>query len=112
MNGDVLNISGGDGSAEIVVSVILPNTFVTDTTNWASNSITVNQAQNVPSGMVLTFVHPESTMQNASEEYLPTKASSTIIAVNSDNIILAKVFSLFLFLFILKLMQMDREWEI
>jgi hypothetical protein len=37
---------------------------------------------------------------------------STIIAVNSDNIILAKVFSLFLFLFILKLMQMDREWEI
>ncbi len=77
-NGDVLSITGGNGLATINVFVVLPNTFVTNTTNWP-NSIVVNQSQTIPVGMIVYFVDPQTTMQDASEEYLPTTATGVVL---------------------------------
>jgi hypothetical protein len=88
INGDVLNITGGNGDAQITVSVITSNTFVTDISGWPT-SVIVNQPQTLPAGMDLYFVDPETTMQSADEEYLPgtvdaVVATGTFTATNFD----------------------------
>ena len=78
VDGDVLTISGGNNDAQVTVSVIKPNTFVTDTTDWSTGTIEVNQNQTIPSGMDLYFVDPETTMQSADEPYLPGVANAIV----------------------------------
>jgi len=77
INGDILNIASGNGDAQVTVSVVTSNTFVTDTSGWPA-SVIVNQFQTLPAGMDLYFVDPETTMQNADEEYLPGVANAVV----------------------------------
>jgi len=77
VNGDVLNIAGGNSDAQITVSVVTSNTFVTDVSGWPT-SVVVNQPQTLPAGMDLYFVDPETTMQSADEEYLPGTADAVV----------------------------------
>ena len=77
VNGDVLNIVGGNNDAQVTVSVVTSNTFVTDFSGWPT-SVVVNQPQTLPAGMDLYFVDPETTMQSADEEYLPGTADAVV----------------------------------
>ena len=76
-NGDILTISSGDNNATFVLNFITPDTFVIDSSGWPT-SVVVNNPQTIPAGMTLNFVTPETTMQNASDLYLPASAEATL----------------------------------
>ena len=77
VTGDVVTVVQGSSSntAELTISVVKENTFITDVTNWP-NSITVNQTQDLPAGMSINLSEPETTMQDAISEYLPVEANA------------------------------------
>ena len=76
VTGDIVTVVQGSSSntAELTISVVKENTFITDVTNWP-NSITVNQTQDLPAGMSINLSEPETTMQDAISEYLPVEAN-------------------------------------
>ncbi len=76
-NGDILTISSStDNNATFVFNFISPDTFVVDSSNWPT-SVVVNNPQVIPTGMTVNFVTPETTMQNASDLYLPADAEAS-----------------------------------
>ncbi len=77
VTGDVVTVVQGSSSntAELTISVVKENTFITDVTNWP-NSIIVNQTQDLPAGMSVKLSEPETTMQDAISEYLPVEANA------------------------------------
>ena len=78
INGETITViqAGSDSNAELTVNVVNDNVFVTSE-NWPTD-VTVNQNLTLPSGMELSFVKPETTMQDAISEYLPSQANSNI----------------------------------
>ena len=76
-SGDTVVVTSGNNDAELSISAVLANTFVTDASNWPT-SVLVNQAQTLPAGMTINFVSPETTMQDGDDLYLPTTATATI----------------------------------
>jgi len=78
INGETITViqSGSDSNAELTVNVVNDNVFVTSE-NWPTD-VTVNQNLTLPSGIELSFVKPETTMQDAISEYLPSQANSNI----------------------------------
>ena len=75
-NGETITILSGNNNATFVLNFILPQTFVVDGSNFASGNVVVNQAQTIPVGMALDFVEPETTLQDAVDEYLSPTATS------------------------------------
>lgn len=82
-NGDILTISSGNSDATFTLNLITPETFVTDSTNWSSKTVVLNNAQTIPSGMNINFVEPQTTMQNASDLYLPASAEATVASYDA-----------------------------
>lgn len=76
-NGDILTVTSGDNNAKVTLYIISIGTFIVDSTNWP-NSVVVNKAQTIPSGMNISFTFPETSMQDASSEYLPTTATGDV----------------------------------
>ena len=79
-SGDTVVVTSGNNDAELLISAVLANTFVTDASSWPT-SVLVNQAQTLPAGMTINFVSPETTMQDANDLYLPTTATGTVVAL-------------------------------
>ena len=79
-NGETITILSGNNNATFVLNFILPQTFIVDGSNFASGNVVVNQAQTVPVGMALDFVEPETTLQDAVDEYLSPTATSVAAA--------------------------------
>ena len=76
-NGDILTISSStDNNATFILNFISPDTFVVDSSGWPAN-VVVNNPQTIPIGMTVNFVTPETTMQNASDLYLPADAEAS-----------------------------------
>jgi len=75
--GDVLTVvqSSSSNTAELTISVVKENTFITDVTNWPT-SITVNQTQDLPAGTAIKLSEPETTMKDAISTYLPVEANA------------------------------------
>ena len=75
--GDIVTVVQGSSSntAELTISVVKQNTFITDVTNWP-NSITVSQTQDLPAGTAIRLSEPETTMQDAISDYLPIEANA------------------------------------
>ena len=48
-SGDTVVVTSGNNDAELSISAVLANTFVTDASNWPT-SVLVNQAQTLPAG--------------------------------------------------------------
>ena len=76
-NGDILTITAGENNAEFVLNFITQDTFVVDSSGWPT-SVVVNNPQTIPAGMDLKFVTPETTMQDASDLYLPASAQAVV----------------------------------
>ena len=79
-SGDTVVVTSGNNDAELSISAVLANTFVTDAFNWPT-SVLVNQAQTLPAGMTINFVSPETTMQDGDDLYLPTTATAGVTAI-------------------------------
>ena len=79
-NGETITILSGDNNATFVLNFILPQTFIVDGSNFAAGNVVVNQAQTIPVGMALDFVEPETTLQDAVDEYLSPTATSVAAA--------------------------------
>jgi hypothetical protein len=79
-SGDTVVVTSGNNDAELSISAVLANTFVTDATNWPT-SVLVNQTQTLPAGMTINFVSPETTMQDGDDLYLPTTATAGVTAI-------------------------------
>ena len=79
-SGDTVVVTSGNNDAELSISAVLANTFVTDASNWPT-SVLVNQAQTLPAGMTINFVSPETTMQDGDDLYLPTTATAGVTAI-------------------------------
>ena len=77
-SGDTVVVTSGNNDAELSISAVLANTFVTDASNWPT-SVLVNQAQTLPAGMTINFVSPETTMQDGDDLYLPTTATAGVV---------------------------------
>ena len=78
-SGDTVVVTSGNNDAELLISAVLANTFVTDASSWPT-SVLVNQAQTLPAGMTINFVSPETTMQDGDDLYLPTTATAGVTA--------------------------------
>ena len=96
-NGDIVTIvqSSATQPAQIKISVVKDNTFITDSSNWPS-SIKVNQTQTLPAGMTISIVEVQTNMQNAISEYLPPKAEAVIKVGSPDPTISNTQFSILL----------------
>jgi len=81
-NGDILTISAGENNAEFVLNFITQDTFVVDSSGWPT-SVVVNNPQTIPAGMDLKFVTPETTMQDASDLYLPASAQAIVDTITT-----------------------------
>ena len=77
-SGDTVVVTSGNNDAELLISAVLANTFVTDASSWPT-SVLVNQAQTLPAGMTINFVSPETTMQDGDDLYLPTTATAQVV---------------------------------
>ena len=77
-SGDTVVVTSGNNDAELSISAVLANTFVTDAIGWPT-SVLVNQAQTLPAGMTINFVSPETTMQDGDDLYLPTTATAQVV---------------------------------
>ena len=81
-SGDTVVVTSGNNDAELSISAVLANTFVTDASNWPT-SVLVNQAQTLPAGMTINFVSPETTMQDGDDLYLPTTATALVVGTTT-----------------------------
>ena len=87
-NGDIVNIIQApqtapplvpDNLAQVRISVVKDNTFITNVDDWNTGVIKVNQTQTLPAGMLIDIVQVETNMQDAIDEYFPPQAEAVIV---------------------------------
>jgi len=90
-NGDIVTIIQApspplvpDNLAQVKISVVKDNTFITNVDDWNTGVIKVNQTQTLPAGMVIDIVQVETNMQDAIDEYFPPQAEGVIVSLNGD----------------------------